>query len=378
MKRILFLTGTRADFGKLKPLMHAVDASPDFEATVFVTGMHTLKRYGNTSQEVELAGFNNIFVYHNQASWEPMDQVLANTVTGLSRYIQENPQDLIVVHGDRVEPLAGAIVGALNNTLVAHVEGGELSGTIDELIRHSISKLSHIHFASNDEAKDRLIQMGEAPETVFVIGSPDLDVMVSPDMPSIETVRERYGITFPEYAIILYHPVTTELDEIEANTEALLTAVSGSDIPYVAIYPNNDTGNDIIIRHFDRALKGKDQFKVFPSLRFEYFLTLLKHARFIIGNSSAGIREAPFYGVPAINIGSRQNMRYTGEGVVHVPVKPGQILAAINKILAVPPKVPKITNEFWGKGDSAERFLSCLNSETFWQTSHQKTFRDIR
>ena len=377
MKRILFLTGTRADFGKLKPLMMAVEKDPNFESTIFVTGMHTLKRYGSTSFEVQRAGFAHIHVYHNQASGEAMDLVLANTITGLSRYIQENPQDLVIVHGDRVEPLAGAIVGALNNTLVAHVEGGEVSGTIDELIRHSVSKLSHIHFVSNEEARERLIQMGENPESIFVIGSPDFDVMISPDLPTIEQTRERYNITFPKYGILLFHPVTTELDAFEINTEALITAIEGSDIPYVVIFPNNDAGNDIIIRHYERAFRDKERFITFPSIRFEHFLTLLKNASFILGNSSAGVREAPFYNVPAINVGSRQNKRYTGEGVIDVPFNPGQILAAIQKVLSKPQKASQSGSNYWGKGQSANYFMECLKSDSFWQTSHQKTFRDI-
>ena len=149
MKRILFLTGTRADFGKLRPLIQQVDAHPNFEAVVFVTGMHTLELYGYTVLEVRNAGFRNLHVHMNQFPNEPMDLVLANTISGLSRFVHEETPDLIVVHGDRVEALAGAVVGALRNILVAHVEGGELSGTVDDLIRHAVSKLSHLHCVAN-------------------------------------------------------------------------------------------------------------------------------------------------------------------------------------------------------------------------------------
>ncbi|MPY01274.1 MULTISPECIES: UDP-N-acetylglucosamine 2-epimerase, partial [unclassified Salinivibrio] len=161
MKKILFLTGTRADFGKLKSLIGKVESHPHFEAYVFITGMHMMAKYGMTAREVEKAGFKNLYTYINQNSYDSMDITLAKTIQGLSDYVAETSPDMIVVHGDRVEAMAGAIVGALNNILVAHVEGGEVSGTIDELIRHSVSKMSHIHFVSNQMAKSRLIQLGE-------------------------------------------------------------------------------------------------------------------------------------------------------------------------------------------------------------------------
>ena len=161
MKKVLFLTGTRADYGKLKSLMNIIEKSTSFQCSIFATGMHTLSRYGNTVNEIYKNGFQDIHTYMNQIKGDGMDIILANTIHGLSRYVHENRPDLIVVHGDRVETLAGAIVGTLNNILVAHIEGGELSGTVDELIRHSVSKLAHIHFVANAKAADRLKQLGE-------------------------------------------------------------------------------------------------------------------------------------------------------------------------------------------------------------------------
>ncbi len=188
MKKILFLTGTRADLGKMKRLMCAVNDAPDFECTVFVTGMHTLGRYGYTVKEVEKLGIEKLHIFMNQIHSEPMELVLANTIVGLSRFVHENIPDLIVVHGDRVEALAGATVGSLRNILVAHIEGGELSGTIDEVLRHAISKLSHVHFVSNTDAEDRLKQLGEDPKTVSVIGSPEIDTMLSAELPDYRDV----------------------------------------------------------------------------------------------------------------------------------------------------------------------------------------------
>ena len=183
-KKIVFVTGTRADFGKLKSLMKIIQSDNQFELHVFVTGMHMLAKYGYTCEEVEKANFTNIYKFINQNVSDGMDHVLAKSILGLSDYVREINPDMIIVHGDRVEALAGATVGALNNVLTGHIEGGEVSGTIDELIRHAVTKLSHAHFVANNEAQKRLLQLGEKPEATYIIGSPDIDVMNSNSLPS--------------------------------------------------------------------------------------------------------------------------------------------------------------------------------------------------
>jgi UDP-N-acetylglucosamine 2-epimerase (hydrolysing) len=377
MRKILFVTGTRADFGKLKPLMRSVDASPELRCMIFVTGMHTLRLYGETRREVERAGFKEIHVFHNQFTNETMDHVLANTIAGLSRYIHENIPDLIVVHGDRVETLASAIVGALNNILVAHVEGGERSGTVDELIRHAVSKLSHAHFVANREALERLVQMGESPETIFEIGSPDVDVMKSDSLPSLEAALNYYQVPFKDYGILLFHPVTTELDELSRQTDQLLSAIERSNLSWIVVYPNNDAGSQTILDAYKSRFTGKSQFRVFPSIRFEYFLVLLRHARLLLGNSSAGIREAPIYGVPSINVGSRQTLRYSGSEVVNVPFEENLIHEAIERCVAKPRHHSETNWAYFGDGDSATRFMHAIQSDAFWQIPCQKHFRDL-
>lgn len=372
-KRILFLTGTRADFGKLKPLIEKVEASCDFEVALFVTGMHMLSRYGYTLDEIQKAGFKKIFTYINQIETgsAQMDLVLANTIQGLGFYVRECPPDLIVIHGDRVEALAGAIVGALNNILVAHVEGGELSGTIDELIRHSVSKLSHLHFVANEEASVRLRQMGEATESIFVVGSPDIDVMLSERLPTLDEAKIRYDLRFSAYSIFLYHPVTTELPALRRNIAATVEAMRASGRNFLVIYPNNDSGSDVILEHI-MPLNSEQNFRVLPSLRFEHFLTLLKYADAIVGNSSAGIREAPVYGVPTINIGTRQLNRFRHESI-HNVAEGGESLLAVLRHL---PARSEPSMHF-GEGRSATLFLEQLASEQVWQISRQKQFRDI-
>lgn len=372
-RRIVFLTGTRADFGKLKPLMHAVDGCPAFEGAVFVTGMHMLSRYGLTIDEVTKAGFSRIHAFMNQFHGEPSEHILANTITGLSRYVQEYQPDMIVVHGDRVETLAGAIVGTLRNVLVAHIEGGELSGTIDETIRHAVSKLAHLHFVANEEAAERLRQLGEQPQSIRVIGSPDIDIMLSSDLPDLDEVRRHYGIAAPEYGIVLFHPVTTELHAQHRAAAELVAALVESGLDYVVIYPNNDPGSDAILEQY-AALHGDPRFTLLPSMRFEFFLTLLRHASFIAGNSSAGIREAPVYGVPTVNIGSRQQNRFRYESIFDVPNDRAVIGDAIASALRMESVRP---SRFFGDGHSAPRFLRALCCSAVWETPRQKQFHDM-
>lgn len=372
MKKILFLTGTRADFGKIKSLISILDDDSGFEVFVFVTGMHLLEQYGYTLLEIERCNFKNIHTFENHTHETTMDLTLAKTIEGLSGYCKKISPDLIVIHGDRVETLAGAIVGSLNNILVAHIEGGELSGTVDELIRHSVSKLSHIHFVSNVDAAKRLLQMGEMETSIFNIGSPDIDIMFSDSLPSLAVVKHYYEINFDEFAIVMFHPVTTESAEMQHYVKDFVDSLLQDAHNYVVIYPNNDLGSNCIIKEYQR-LQNVPRFRVFPSLRFEYFLTLLKSSQFIIGNSSAGIREAPYYGIPIINIGTRQQNRVVDADIINVDYN----LQSINKALDVIDyhKVAIATKQF-GRGNSTALFFNSIQNSDIWQINHQKQFRD--
>lgn len=373
MKKILFLTGTRADFGKIKSLIQILESHQAFEVYVFVTGMHLQREYGYTLIEIERCGFKNMHTFENHTHETTMDLTLAKTIEGFSDYVKTVNPAMIVVHGDRVETLAGAIVGSLNNILVAHIEGGELSGTVDELIRHSVSKLSHIHFVSNGDAKKRLMQMGEIKTAIYKIGSPDIDIMFSNDLPNLEVAKKYYEIPFEAYAIVMFHPVTTEAEAMKKQATDFVAALQEDTHNYVVIYPNNDLGSQSIIEAY-KPLKNNRRFRVFPSLRFEYFLTLLKNAQFMIGNSSAGIREAPYYGIPIINIGTRQQNRAIHADIVNVVYDAKSIGDALRNINRH--QVNKITNEF-GKGNSAELFLEAMLNSDFWEINHQKQFREL-
>jgi len=370
MKNIVVLTGTRADFSKMKSLLKELENSTEFSLHLFVTGMHLLSKYGYTYSEIADLNFSNVYTHINQNPNDSMDIILAKTIMGLSDYVKEISPDMVIIHGDRVEALAGSIVGATNNITVSHIEGGELSGTIDESIRHSISKLSHLHFVSNSTANSRLLRLGEHPENIFVVGSLDIDIMLSDTLPTIEEVYQWYDIVYDHYAILIFHPVTTELDSIYEQAYAVVTSLIEKGVQVVAISPNNDLGADRIFAVYE-TLKDDKNFKIFPSMRFEYFLTLLKNASFIIGNSSSGIIEAPIYGVPTVNVGSRQNGRSKELSIVNSVCEIGAINDAIEKAMQL--DTLPISREF-GLGDSAGKFMECLSNEEVWNISKQKIF----
>ena len=373
MKSITFITGTRADYGKIKSLILELQKKKKkFKTHLIITGMHNIHKYGSTKDEIKKDNIQNCYTFNNQSNATSMDIVLANTIKGINKFISNTHTDLIVVHGDRVESLAGAITGCLNNIKIAHIEGGEISGTIDEVLRHSISKLSHLHFVTNKIAKRRLEQMGELKNNIFTIGSPDVDIVLNKKLPNISLVKKRYDINFEKYAICIFHPVTTETKKIEYQIKSLLNSLVKSKFNYIILLPNNDLGSDIILEQII-LLKNKKlkNFKILPSMRLEYYLTLLKNSNFIIGNSSSGIMEAPYYGVPTIDLGTRQKNRAQISSVISLNDY-SKINNLVNKFKIKKHKFKRL--QYFGNGNSHKRFLSILNQKRIWSIKNQKQF----
>ncbi|MDQ2094429.1 UDP-N-acetylglucosamine 2-epimerase [Rhodalgimonas zhirmunskyi] len=369
-KRLLFVTGTRADFGKIEPLaLAARDAGHD--VSFFVTGMHMLDRYGLTKIEVHRTPGVTVHEFLNQRIGDPQDMVLAKTVMGFSDFVIEHRPDLVVVHGDRVEALACALVCATNYIRCAHIEGGEVSGTIDELFRHCNTKLAYCHFVSSQAAARRVMALGEPAEAIYAIGSPELDFHANSSGVTLEQVKTRYDIPFDEYGIVTFHPVTSESDTMGAQAKALFAALETSGRDFVVILPNNDPGSEAILQVI-RDLP-KDRFRAIPSMRFAHFSELMKHAACIIGNSSAGVREAPFLGIPSLDIGTRQNRRSDAPSITSCTAANSDTIS-------------RFLSEDWGKrypqdaafgaGDAAHRFTAVLGDPSFWTRSLQKEFQD--
>lgn len=314
MKYILFVTGTRADFGKLEPLAKASIAE-GYKVGFFVTGMHMMKKYGSTYNEVRNVVGAEIFEYVNQKEGDELDNILAKTVIGFSDFVHEHRPDLVVVHGDRIESTAVSLVCAINYIYSAHIEGGEVSGTIDESLRHCNSKLCLTHFVSNKNAEERVIRLGEAKDRVYLLGSPELDNHYNLSGINIDEVKNRYEIPFDEYGVLMFHPVTSERETLAHQAKNLCAALIKSKRNFVVISPNNDPGSQEIFIELDKLPKSR--FRLIPSMRFQYFSELLKNSAIIVGNSSVGVREAPFIGISSLNIGSRQQNRAVNESIVN-------------------------------------------------------------
>lgn len=372
MKKIIFITATRADYGKLKTIISSVQNSKKFKAHVFVTGMHNMKEYGNTYELIKADKIKNTKIYSNQKIGYDQDKILSKTIDGFSKFTKKIKPDLVIIHGDRIEPLACAIVCCLNNIKIVHFEGGELSGTVDEIFRHSISKLCNIHFVTNKTAKKRLIQMGELKKNIFITGSPDVDVLLSKDLPSLDEAYKKYDIHFDSYGLAIFHPVTTDIHNLKSNISTFIKSLNKSKKNFILIYPNNDLGSKIILNKYKKI--SNKNIKIFPSIRFEHYLTLLKNSNFIIGNSSSGIIEAPYYGVPTINIGNRQKNRANLNSIINCKYDYKSIIRYINKYST---KKRFKSSYFFGLGKSNLKVMKVLHSNKIWKIVNQKQFKDI-
>ena len=373
MKKIIFVTATRADYGKLKTIMLSAQKIKNFDTAVFVTGMHNLKEYGNTHELIKADKIQNIEKYSNQKIGCDQDKILSKTIDGFSKFTKKIKPDLVIIHGDRIEPLACAIVCCLNNIKIAHFEGGELSGTVDEIFRHSISKLCNIHFVTNKTAEKRLIQMGELKKNIFITGSPDVDVLLDKNLPSLKEASKKYDIEFKSYGIAIFHPVTTDIFNLKKNILNFIKALKKSNKKFILVYPNNDLGSKIILDEYKKI--NNRNIKIFPSIRFEHYLTLLKNSHFIIGNSSSGIIEAPYYGVPTINIGNRQKNRANLSSIINCEYEYKSLIKYINRYSS---RKRFKSSYFFGLGKSNFKVMKVLKSNKIWKLNNQKQFKDIK
>lgn len=370
-RHLLFLTGTRADFGKLEPLAAAArDAG--HRVSFFVTGMHMLDQYGLTKLEVHRMSGVGVHEFLNQRPGDPQDVILSKTILGFSDYVTETRPDLIVLHGDRIEALAGALVAATNYIPSAHIEGGEVSGTIDEVFRHCNTKLCNYHFVSSEDAARRVMAMGEPPSSIEVIGSPELDFHANPSGVTLDEVKARYKISFDDYGIVIFHPVTSEQASMGAQADMLFGALDASLRNFVVIAPNNDPGSQSIQDVIKRL--SPNRFRLIPSMRFAYFSELMKNAACMIGNSSAGVREAPFLGIASLDIGTRQTNRAQAGSVTLCDASDA---VAIRHFLTHEWGRRHPPHKGFGEGRAADRFVSILASSAFWKRGLQKAFQDV-
>ena len=367
-KKLLFVTGTRADYGKLEPLARAAQEA-GFIVSFFITGMHMMKRYGETRLEVKRFVGADFFEFVNQREGDALDFILAKTIMGFSDFAHEHRPDLVIIHGDRVEAMAASIVCAMRYIPSAHIEGGEVSGTIDESIRHCNTKLCATHFVSSEAARQRVLALGESPDRVYNIGSPELDTHARPSGVTIDEVKARYAIPFKDYGIVIFHPVTSEADSMGAQAQSLFGRLEASGKNFVVIAPNNDPGTEQIFAVLEKL--PPERFRLIPSMRFNYFSELMKNAAVMVGNSSAGVREAPFLGLPSLDVGTRQNNRASGESITACLANERTV---IDEFISTKWGHQLHADKAFGAGDSAERFVQKIRSSSYWEKSLQKLF----
>ncbi len=360
--KILFITGSRGEWGYIRPLIKlCIKESIDYQ--ICATNMMLLSSFGSLIDELKQDGYNvsdEILMSLDGYDHFSMTKSLGIFLTSFVDVIKRVNPSWLVLAGDRGEQLMASIAGSYTYTPVAHIQAGERSGNIDGLARHAIGKFSHIHFAANFDAKKRLISLGEERFRIFNVGAPQLDEIKNNEVSSKKEVEKKYGIKLNEkYLLIALHPVTEEYKDLNNQVEILFSALSSFDYKFVWICPNNDAGSFIIK---DKILKNrKTNNHIFENLSRKDFLYFLKNCECIIGNSSAGLLEAPSFKKPAINIGRRQHMRIRGVNVIDCPFEKNKIAASINRGLSkkFKNKIKRMKNPY-GNGDSAKKIMSTL------------------
>jgi GDP/UDP-N,N'-diacetylbacillosamine 2-epimerase (hydrolysing) len=360
VRRILYLTGTRADFGLMAATLQRIQSTPGLEVQVAVTGTHLSRDHGHTVDEVIASGFPvcaEIPVDVLTRSGASMSLAIADVLRGMTAVLQHERPDALLLLGDRGEMLAGAIAALHVGVPCVHVHGGERSGTVDEPVRHAISKLASYHCVATAGARDRLQRMGEDPERIFVTGAPGLDGLLElADVPRAECLA---GVELPagsDFALALFHPVVQQADEAAQQTRALLEALKHLTLPVLWLDPNADAGSREILQALadDVLPPGSRRLRHLPRQRF---CAAMRHCAVMVGNSSSGIIEAGSFGTPVVNIGSRQHMREHGANVIEVAIEPHAIAAALRQQLAHghwPCDNP------WGDGHAGERIAELL------------------
>lgn len=349
MRKICVVTGNRADYTRVKTALEAMNLRDDLELSLVVMGAHLLDKYGHSVDEIVKDGFEVTETVHMIVEGENPVTMTKSTGLGiveLATIFDRHKPDIVVATTDRFETLSVAVAAAFMNIHVAHIQGGEVTGTIDESIRHAITKFAHLHFPANEEARQRIIRMGEPAEYVFNVGCPGTDLVIrTPKLtrPEVLDQLNRRYVKEPrrldpdqEFLLVLQHPVTTEYGQGFQHVRELLYALRDLKIQAIMLWPNVDAGSEEIVVAIRRFLLEYrcDHIFLFKHFLSEDFGRLIFRAACMVGNSSAGIRETCYFGTPVVNIGTRQQGRQRGRNVVDVPYDRSAIRSAIERQLA--------------------------------------------
>ena len=372
MRKVCVVVGSRANYGSIKSVMRAVQAHQDLQLQIIVAASALLDRFGSVIDVIERDGFTPHARVNMIVEGETPVTMAKSTGLGLLELptlFELLHPDVVVTVGDRFETMATAVAAAYMNIPLAHTMGGEVTGTIDESIRHAITKLAHIHFPANRDAADRIVRLGEEPANVHVVGCPRIDLLAevlsngSPDLDAEWLDREGVGghiATDRPFLLVSQHPVTTEYGQAEHQIQETLMALHELQMPTVMLWPNVDAGSEDVsrgMRKFRETYKP-EYIRFYKNFPVETYLRLMRSAACLVGNSSASIREGAFVGTPAVNIGTRQDGRERAANVIDVGHDRAAIAAAIKRQVAHGPYPPA---HLYGDGQAGVRIADILS-----------------
>jgi GDP/UDP-N,N'-diacetylbacillosamine 2-epimerase (hydrolysing) len=363
MRRICYISGTRADFGLMRSTLEVLASHPSLALELVVTGMHLDPAHGDTVREVRATGLRiaaEVPVPLQPATGATMARNLGRMVQAFVDHLEPDPPQLVLLLGDRGEMLAGAIAAIHLNIPVAHIHGGERSGTVDEPVRHAITKLSHLHFVATQGARERLVRMGERAEHVWVSGAPGLDGLEATPRADRSVLCAGSGLRVDRpVALMVCHPVLQEAGQAGDATRIVMDALLARGLQVVALMPNSDAGSDAI-RDALRAYSGRDGVRLLAHLPRADFIGWMACCDVMVGNSSAGIIEAASFGTPVVNVGSRQNLRERNANTIDAAAEPATVGAALDAALRVGRQPAR---NIYGDGRAAARIVGVLASQ---------------
>lgn len=368
-RKVAIITGTRAEFGVMESIVQAIQRRGRIDGRIIVTGMHLLKKFGHTIDDIREKGYRidaQVKMQTGRDDAAAQAGAVGRGIQGIAKAIERLTCDIVVVLGDRIEAFAGAAAGMLARRAVAHIHGGDRApGDLDEAMRNAITRLAHIHFAASQDAADRLRRMGEPPERIHLVGAPGLDAIrvfrraEGKSHGSRERLGELIGqVAVQPYAVLVQHAHGRAADVEAKVVRAAISAVEACGLAGVAIWPNSDPGHDGIVREL-KKLRGRADWRVFRSLVREDYLRTARHAAVLVGNSSSGIIEAGSLGINAVNIGRRQEGRLRcGANVIDTAESRAAIVRAIKTALQRPRPDPN--RSIYGDGRAGERIARIL------------------
>lgn len=338
LKKIAVITGSRSEYGLLKPLLEEMEKSVSIKLQLIVTGTHLIREYGYSANLIINDGFKPdamIPIYEQDKQGGELSTALGKAINDISRACIDLKSDLIIVYGDRIEAFAGAAAGMCLNLPIAHLSGGEVttSGHIDEQIRHAITKMAHIHFPATGASAERIRKMGEEEWRIHHVGDPGISMMNKIKYPSRAEISQELGFEEDSPIILcVQHPVSNKTEMSGEYMKETLKALLKLQYQTIIIYPNGDNGSESIIGQIE-SVKDCPFFRIFPNLPREKYLGIMKNCDTMIGNSSSGISEAPSFGIKAVNIGLRERARENAGNIINVDYNQKEIEDAIQLAL---------------------------------------------